>query len=174
MQLNLFRHELPARGHDRCSDGDFYVRTEPETEVVGGANSELCPRETVLRRRLECDQHFYGSHGEVLTRPNVKGHVLPAPRIEIEPQRCERLDSRVSRDAGLVAVAAELAADDALCGWWTDRLQDPHLLVTQSLVIRAYGWLHGEQGNDLEHVISDDVPDRSYFFEEGAPTTYIR
>src|SRR5262249_27314675 len=48
-----------------------------------GANSELSPRETVLRRRLERDQHFDGSHGEVLTRPNVKGHVLPAPRIEI-------------------------------------------------------------------------------------------
>jgi hypothetical protein len=38
----------------------------------------------------------------------------------------------------------------------------------------AYGWLHGEQGNDLEHVILDDVPDRADFFVEGAPTTYIR
>jgi hypothetical protein len=85
MQLNLFRHELPARGHDRCSDGDFDVRTEPEAEVVEGANSELSPRETVLRRRLERDQHFCGRHSEVLTRPNVKGHVLPAPRIEIQP-----------------------------------------------------------------------------------------
>src|SRR5215831_3752320 len=43
IQLDLFRQELPARGHDRCADGDFYVRTEPETEVVGGANSDLSP-----------------------------------------------------------------------------------------------------------------------------------
>jgi len=41
IQLNLFRHELPAGGHDRCSDSDFYIRTEPETEVVGGTNSDL-------------------------------------------------------------------------------------------------------------------------------------
>src|SRR5215510_8200618 len=131
MQLNLFRHELPARGHDRCSDGDFYVRTEPKTEVVGGANSELSPRETVLRWRLERDQHFCSSPGEVLPCPDIKWHVLPAPRIEREPQRRERLDVRVGGDAGLIAVAAELAADDALCGWRTDRLQSSALLVTQ-------------------------------------------
>src|SRR5262245_12270441 len=172
IQLNLFRHELPAGGHDRCSNSDFYVRTEPETEVVRGANSELSPRETVLRRRLERDQHFGGSHGEVLTRPDVKWHVLPAPRIEIQPQRRERLDVRVGRDAGLVAVATELAADDALRGGWTDRLQDPDLLVTQGLVVRAYRWLHGEQGNDLENVILDDVPNRADFFVEVASTAY--
>src|SRR5262249_11625 len=102
------------------SDGDFYVRTEPETEVVGGANSDLSPRETVLRRQLERDQHFGGSHGEELARPDVKWHVLPAPRIEIQPQRRERLDFRVGRDSGLVTVAAELTADDALRSWWTD------------------------------------------------------
>ena len=110
--------------------------------------------------------------GEVLARPDVKWHVLPAPRIEIQPQGRERLNFRVGRNASLVAVAAELAADDARRGWWTKRLQYPHLLVTQGLVVRAYRWLHGEQGNDLENVVLDDVPDRADFFVEVAPTTY--
>ena len=47
---------------------------------------------------------------------------LANARIEIQPQGRERLDFRVGRDASLVAVAAELAADDARRGW-TDRLR---------------------------------------------------
>src|SRR5262249_5301611 len=104
--------------------------------------------------------------------PDVKWHVLPAPRIEIQPQRCERLDVRVGCDPGLITVAAELGADDTLRGWCTDRLQYPHLLVAQGLVVRAYRRLQGEQGHDLENVVWADAPDRSYFFAEVAPPAY--
>ena len=77
----------------------------PEKQCCGGGLSVTSTSVVVTARCYPSD---------------VKWHVLPT-RIEIQPQGRERLDFRVGRDASLVAVAAELAADDARRGWWTDR-----------------------------------------------------
>src|SRR5689334_19468020 len=59
------------------------------------------------------------------TSPDVEGDVCPAPGIDVEPHRGERLNPGIHGDPGLVVVPAELAAHDAGRIEWRYRLEEP-------------------------------------------------
>ena len=48
--------------------------------------------EDFLRGTLERNQDFGGREGQSLTGPYVKRHTCPAPGIDMEPHRGERLN----------------------------------------------------------------------------------
>ena len=56
-----------------------------------------------------------------------------------EPQRRERLDRRVGRDARLLPVAAELPAHESAGLQRADRAEQLHLLVADRLLVVAAG-----------------------------------
>ena len=120
------------------------------------------------RRRAELGVHLGAGQGQVLSAPDEDGDPLPAPGPDLESQRGEGLDFRVGSNALLVAVAAELAADDLAGVEGGDRLQDLHLLVADRLAVGPGGGLHGQVGQDLEQVVLHDVADRAGFFVERA------
>ena len=67
---------------------------------------------------------------------------------------------RILRHAGLVAVAAELAADHVLLGLiGPNRAQHLGLLVADGLGVRRRRRLHRQVADDLQQVVLDDVAD---------------
>jgi hypothetical protein len=102
-------HGLPRRLRAH-TEGDGHVGPEPEAHVVRPLDLLAEGR---ARRRLELDQHLGAGDREALARADVEGHPRPAPVVDLEPHRGERLHVRIGCDAGLVAVAAELPAHDA-------------------------------------------------------------
>ena len=111
-QLALLTDHRLAGNLRPCADPDRDLRVEPEPQVVGLAELGLGVREDLLRRRLQLDEHLGDVLGELLAGPDVPRHAGPAPRVDVQPHRRERLDVRVGRDARLVAVALELPAHE--------------------------------------------------------------
>src|SRR5687767_754132 len=63
------------------------------------------------RRRLaQLDDDFSCGHWKTLSRADVERHTLPAPRVDLKPQRYKGFRLRVGLDAWLVAIVAKLTA----------------------------------------------------------------
>lgn len=63
------------------------------------------------RRRLaQLDDDFSCGHWKTLSRADVERHTLPAPRVDLKPQRYKGFRLRVGLDACLVAIVAKLTA----------------------------------------------------------------
>ena len=86
-------------------------RPDPQDELVRLGPRRVLRDEAEPRRRVEDDAHLGHGHGERLAGTDEERHAGPAPVVDLEPQRAERLRLRVRRDAVDVEVAAVLAAD---------------------------------------------------------------
>src|SRR5436853_536636 len=90
------------------------------------------PYETTFgfrRRPAQPDEHLGAGHRHLLARADVEGYALPAPRLDVQPQRDEGFHLGVGRHAFLLAVAAELPADHVGRLQRRDGLEHLHLLV---------------------------------------------
>ena len=111
------------------------------------------------RRPAEPDDHLRAGHRQALPGADVERHALPAPGVDLQLQRGIGLHLRVRRDPLLLAVAAELAADDAprvqrLIAFSTLTFSSR----TDSLSVRDRR-LHRQVGQHLEEVVLDHVAD---------------
>src|SRR5260370_31931378 len=80
--------------------------------------------------------------GQALARPDVEGHVPPAPGIDLELERRERLDRRGRRGTRLLPVAAKLSADQVLGFERRHGLEYFDLLVPYRFAVRPDRLVH--------------------------------
>src|SRR5206468_3516412 len=83
---------LPGRDDVRA-DGDRDVGADPKAAVVRPEVEAVEHR----GRLAESDDDLRARHGQALSGPDVEGHALPAPGIDLEPQGDKRLYRRVGR-----------------------------------------------------------------------------
>ena len=161
---------LPLLAYHRA-DRDDLLGIESNADIIMRMIERLGGHVS-LGGRVEADHDLGRRLGQALAGSNQERHIGPAPRIDFQPDRGERLDLRVGGDPFFLAVAHVLAADDA--GWFqrADRPQHLDFLVADSVRRIAAGRLHRQHGDDLEHVVLDHVADRAGFFVEAAATLH--
>ena len=114
---------------------------------------------------------------EPLARAQVERHARPAPVVDLEPQRGERLGAWIRADARLVEVAGHgLAADDARgilararrpagrtrrAGASAIARSTFTFSLRTSSAANASGRLHRDMAEQLEHVVLHQVAERA-------------
>ena len=93
-------------GADR--ERDALVGLDVDEEDVGTQPVAGDRLEGRMRRALELDRDRRLAPGEPLAGPDVERRVRPAPVVDVELRRDERLGERLRRDAVLLAVGAHL------------------------------------------------------------------
>ena len=97
------------------AERDLGVGAEPEAHVVRRRRLHLDAGEDVLRRPPQRDAHFGGRRRQALAGADEERDAGPAPRIDLRARSAAYVSTFESRrDAGLRAIAAELAAHHAL------------------------------------------------------------
>ncbi len=112
------------------------------------------------------DGDLGGALRQPLAGPDVEGHPRPAPVVDRQPGRNERLGLRLGVDVGLLAVTRDarrghppgsvLAPHDVARGIERvagDRAQDLDLLVAQGIRLECRRWLHGDEADQLEQMV---------------------
>ena len=102
--------------------------------------------------------------------PERRNHGTPCHRQEFneKPEGAERLDVGVLRHVWLVSVAGILAAYQIARIGRAHRLKNLGLLVMHEAIVAARGRLHGEQRDDLDQAVLDDVAQAAGALVEGA------
>src|SRR5438477_668426 len=167
------RHALPGNlGPDR--ERDALVRLHVHEEHVRA--QPFCRRllERRMRRALELDRDRRLAACEPLPHAHVERRVRPAPVVDVELRRDERLRHRIGSDALLLAVARDafaldvaapvLPAHDRLGPGRVERLQHLHLLAVHGVRLEVDRRLHRGQREALQQVVLEDVPDRACVF----------
>src|ERR1700683_4426747 len=136
--LHSFRFHLLARTQYIRAQGDGYLRTDAEPQVVVSGDS--IPQD---RGRISKPGEYFGAGDrQILPRANVERHALPAPGIALELQSGKRLGVRTRRDAILLAIAAELPANDIIHHHRRNPFQHLHLLIANGFAVAADWSLH--------------------------------
>src|SRR3989442_1629605 len=165
LEFGRFRDEfLPWPLHPRA-DRDLYLGTQAEAHVI-----RLAVGEHHHRRSLERDDHFGRRRRELLAGADEERHTLPAPRVDMQPHRRERLDRGVPGDILLGAIPAELPAHDTIGRQRPDLSEDPHLLVADPFLIVQVGGLHCEESHHLQHVVLHHIANGAGLFVEPPPS----
>ena len=154
-----------------CTQRDRHVRRQPEAEVVGVRWLRFC--EHGLGWTLQLHEHLGCAHGQALAGTEVERDAAPAPGVDVQAQRRERLDGRSGRDAPDLAIPAVLAAHHVLRRERPDRIEHLELPVPDRLRGLPRWGLHAEQAHDLEQVVLDHVPDRPRLVVEGPPVGHV-
>ncbi len=150
------------------ADPDLDLGAHPEPQVVRVAGQGLVLGEDALGGPVQPDEHLGARHRQLLAGPHDERDTLPAPRVDVELHRGVRLDVGLRVDAGLVAVALELAADQVGAAQRVDGEEHLLLRVAQRLDVRADRRLHGEERDGLHQVVLHDVAQRPDLLVEGA------
>src|SRR6185437_3757811 len=135
------------------------VRSDAKADVVRVGGCERA--EYVCRWRAQIDDDLGRSDGQALAGANVERYPAPAPGVDRKPQGRERFDARIGGDPRLLVVALELAAHESRRIERADRAKYFDLLIAQRIAREAHRRLHREEGNDLQHVVLDHIPDRA-------------
>src|SRR5207302_691077 len=96
-----------------------------------------------------------------LAGPQEDGNVLPAPVLDPGAGRGERLTPRAGRDALRFGVARVLAAHGVHRIDGLDGPKEVRLGVADVVRIEGRRRLHGDQREDLQDVVLNDVPNGS-------------
>ncbi len=124
-----------------------------------------------MRRALELDPDLGDTLGQALARADVERHVRPAPVVDEQPQRGERLGQRPRRDALLFAITRHVLAEHPalrvlpahrgtshlLVEDRPDRAQDLDLLVAHGIGLEGERRLHRDEREQLQHVVLHHV-----------------
>ena len=111
-------------------------------------------------RLPERDRHDPATLRKLLARAQEERHAGPAPVLDLDLERDERLGVGVGRDAVLLPVALVLAAHDAGRVERLHRLEDLQLLGSQGLRLERRGRFHRDEAERLEEVCHDHVAER--------------
>src|SRR5262245_10999799 len=159
------RHAL-ARPLRARADGNHDLRTQTETHVVADGRRGLV--EHHLRRIHQLHDHFRRRRPHRLAGTHVERDAMPSPRVDVEAERGIRRHARGFGDAGLVAVAADLAAYEMLGAEGPYLPEYLCLFVPDRFRNRRRRRFHREVADDLQQMILDDVADDAGLFVEGA------
>ena len=139
-----------------------------------------------LRWPVELHGDLGDAGGQPLAGADVHRDAVPAPVVDVQAQRDERLGGTERVHARLLAVPGHevlagaapgvLAADGVggdvrLLVQWADGAQQLDLLVPDRLRVERGRWLHEEQRQDLQHVVLHDVAHRTGRLVEATPLT---
>ena len=166
-QLDVLADELVAGDLDPHAELDADVGAQVQAQVVGAGGDQL--PEQLQGRAPELDQDLGVGHRQVLAGADVERHAGPAPGVDGQAGGHVGLDAGVGGHPRLLAVAAELAADDAGAVQRPDRLDEPGALLAGGVGGVDRRRVHGQQGEHLEQVVLEDVADRASLVVEGAP-----
>src|SRR5579875_715558 len=83
-QLPLLAHELLAGPLDAGRERDRGARSDLEAQIVAAPGRLPGIGEDLGRRSLELDQDLGGGDRQPLPRPQVEGHAMPAPAVQVE------------------------------------------------------------------------------------------
>ena len=142
------------------------------SSTFGRSPSAGAVLERRMRRPLELDRDRRLAPREPLAHPDVERRVGPAPVVDEELRRDERLGHRVGRDALLLAIAAAPPRPRRSRGpYWprttcfgpgrVHRLQHLHLLVAHGVGGEVDRRLHRGDRDELQQVVLEDVADRA-------------
>ena len=148
---------------------DAFVGLDAHGQHVGF--EPLFAREEHLRRALELDGDLGGALGQAFAVAQVERRARPAPVVDVQLEHDERLGPRVGRDLLLAAIARDgLAVDrpggvlaaqgvlaDLLGRDAPQGLEHLELLVAHGLGLEHHRRLHGDDRQQLQHVVLDDV-----------------
>ena len=165
----LAAHLVACRLHPDAG-GNQHFGAQPEAEIIRLRRRGVV--EDRQRRFLQVDDDLGCRDRQALAGADVERHARPAPRVDMQAQRDERLDLRICGDTRLVPVAAELAADHLRRIERPHRAKQPQLLGVHRLRILAGRRVHREQRNDLQQVVLDDVAHGADFLVEAAASLH--
>src|SRR5260370_8160038 len=121
----------------------------------------------------------------MFTCAEVKRDSSPAPAVDEYLQRYIGWCYRARRDAWLLPVAYNLLAPyptwtvlrtyqirfDFMTGQWLQGMQDFDLFIAYRISIEGDGGFHGDQGEQLEHLVLHHAADGSYPSIVSPPTS---
>ena len=131
---------------------------EVEGEVVGPLGAGVgAGREHRERRLLERDRDDPGPLGELLPGAQVERHPRPAPVVDLDLERHERLGVGVVGGVRMLAVAGVLAPDDVVRLDRAHRAEHLELLVADRVGRERGRRLHRHERQHLHQVGDDHV-----------------
>src|SRR6516162_3884494 len=92
--------------HYSRADGDRHIRIDTKPNMIGCRDAM---REGPWRLTQAHDD-LRASHGQGFACADEERHALPAPGVDLQPQRGEVFRVRVRRDTGFLPIAAKLTA----------------------------------------------------------------
>src|SRR5215470_16858484 len=126
-QFNLFANLLVIRVHHRCAESDGHFGTDAKPQMI--RNRLAMGKDP--RRLAKAHNHLGASNGERFSGTDIKWYSLPAPGIDLQLQRSERLHLRVRGDARFLPITTKLSAHQIVLSDRWNRSQNLDLLVTQ-------------------------------------------
>ena len=128
-----------------------------------------------MRRAAEADRDLAHALRQPLAGAQIERHAGPAPVVDLEPHGDVGLRRRVGLDALFLPVARDgLALDvagavlraqrDLVHFRRIDRMHRVHdlvLLVAHRAGVEGHRWLHGDQAEQLQHVVLNHVTQRA-------------
>src|SRR5262249_36835541 len=113
--------------------------------------------------------NFRAGYREAFPGAKVERNAFPAPGIDFELQRGKCFSLRVLCHSILVAVPAELAADQVLLDYGPNRFQHLDLFVANGFAVQSGGRLHSQIGKDLKKMILNNVAEGACLIVENSP-----
>ena len=145
---------------------DTLGRLNLNHEPVGLAGVCRCAVGEEFERRLPKPDHdLRRPAAHRLSAPQVEGHALPPPVVDLQADRAKRGGAAVRGHARLLQVAAVLAADaggGSVGGVERpDRLEHLHLLIADGAGVEPCRRLHGSDHEELEQVVLEHVAEHA-------------
>src|ERR1051325_8965872 len=114
----------------------------------------------IHRRRLaQAEKNLGAVDGEAFAGADVKRHAPPSPGINLQLERSESFDFGIGRHAGLLAVAAELAAHQIPGYERGGGFEHLHFFVPDRFAVRADRRLHSQICEYLEKMVLNYIAD---------------
>lgn len=172
VELHPHGLEIDSRPGFLCleGEGDSLIGLDPKVKVVGRKPGHTDVIEQVGRGLPKRDDHLGGSAAEALARAKEDRDPCPPPVVDARPNRSEGLRFRVGGHVVLVEVSGypllPHSSPNILAPHNLGRLkgaegpQKLDDLLPYGLGIKRSGRFHGQEREDLQRVVLDDVPDR--------------
>src|SRR5690242_15109494 len=136
------------------------VRVDPQHDLVGLGSGRL-GQEGQPGGSGRGRPHLGDSVRQRLAGAQQDRDVRPAPVVDLQPQRDVGLGGRAAGHAGDIGVPLVLPAHVVLRVGRGHGAEYLRLLVLRITGAAAGGWVHGNQGQDLQQVVLDHVAQRA-------------
>ena len=160
IHTDLLDSESGPRHFQSEAQRHAFVRLNSDRQLVARAARALAG-EQPLRRRLEANDDLRFLSVQLLSRVQQKRHAAPAPVIDVEFHRDERLGHRVRRNVLFLAVSPVLRPHDVaihpLRRIGMQRAEDLDDLVPHGFRLEHGRRFHGDKGHELHQMILHHV-----------------
>src|SRR5262249_30647748 len=101
------------------------------------------------------------SNGKQFTGANIDRHIRPAPRVNVQFESDERFNGGSGSNTCNLLITIVLSPNDVFGVKRPHGFQQAGLLVSLSFTLFTGRWVHGEIGQDLQHMILDHIANRA-------------